>query len=321
MRRFRNILVVHDDSIGADDVLTQASALARANEANLTIAAALPVGRQSTSIKTETEKRLQRLVDSLRLEGVKKVDCIVLEGVPFAAIFDQVVLAKHDIVIIGRGDDWALRSMLFGSTAAQLVRKCPCPVWVLPPGQSVPYEKIMVAVDATAEPDGGTLDRKIMDLATSLACRDSAVLHVVHAWEVDGKDADTIRSEVKTEELRKILKLHEARHRSGVDELLAHYPIADIDHRLHFPRAPRDRAIRQLVEREGIDLIVMGTVARAGFAGFLIGNAVERILESVNCGVLVVKPDDFKAPMLVTLPRESPRRREDLQAVSSRGVG
>jgi universal stress protein E len=48
---------------------------------------------------------------------------------------------------------------------------------------------------------------------------------------------------------------------------------------------------------EGIDLVVMGTVARAGIAGMLIGNTAERVLRKLPCSVLTVKPDGFVSPV------------------------
>jgi nucleotide-binding universal stress UspA family protein len=47
------------------------------------------------------------------------------------------------------------------------------------------------------------------------------------------------------------------------------------------------------VVAEVIDLVVMGTVARAGIAGMLIGNTAERVLRKLPCSVLTVKPDVF----------------------------
>jgi nucleotide-binding universal stress UspA family protein len=37
----------------------------------------------------------------------------------------------------------------------------------------------------------------------------------------------------------------------------------------------------------------MGTVARSGTSGILIGNTAERILNSIECSVLALKPDSF----------------------------
>ncbi len=55
--------------------------------------------------------------------------------------------------------------------------------------------------------------------------------------------------------------------------------------------------IPEFVNKNGVDLIVMGTVARAGAAGLMVGNTAERILNSIQCSVLALKPDGFISPI------------------------
>ena len=62
-------------------------------------------------------------------------------------------------------------------------------------------------------------------------------------------------------------------------------------------RGEPDAVILDFVVGEGIDLVVMGTVARGGIAGLLIGNTAERILRKLPCSVLAVKPDGFVSPV------------------------
>jgi len=42
------------------------------------------------------------------------------------------------------------------------------------------------------------------------------------------------------------------------------------------------------------DLLVMGSVARSGIPGLVVGNTAEKILGHVDCSVLVLKPKGFK---------------------------
>lgn len=59
---------------------------------------------------------------------------------------------------------------------------------------------------------------------------------------------------------------------------------------------PRE-AIPGLARELKADLVVMGTVARTGIAGFIIGNTVESILDDIGCSELAVKPDGFVSPV------------------------
>jgi universal stress protein E len=52
-------------------------------------------------------------------------------------------------------------------------------------------------------------------------------------------------------------------------------------------------AIADFVATNNIDLVIMGTVGRAGIKGFLIGNTAETIVNLVDCSVMAIKPDNF----------------------------
>jgi nucleotide-binding universal stress UspA family protein len=53
-----------------------------------------------------------------------------------------------------------------------------------------------------------------------------------------------------------------------------------------------------LDERLQIDCIVMGTVARTGVRGFIMGNTAETVLEQIDCSVLAIKPQGFVTPVM-----------------------
>jgi nucleotide-binding universal stress UspA family protein len=70
-----------------------------------------------------------------------------------------------------------------------------------------------------------------------------------------------------------------------------------LKHRLHLVEGEAGTVIPKLAVKERIDLIVMGTVARAGLEGYFIGNTAETVLQRVDCSVLTVKPDAFVSPV------------------------
>ena len=300
MRRFKNILAVYDDSIGTDDVFCQATALARENAARLTFINVLQDSYATRAGIEERRKRLARLKPAVAAEGVREASFIVSAGIPFLNIIQQVLRADHDLVIASAHAESTLRNAYFGSTATHLMRKCPCPVWVVKPGQSAEYERILACIDPQPmASDASRMDRTILDLATSLAVANFADLHIVHAWEVTGKDRDTLASELHDDSRAAILAEHEAVHRERVQALLSAYPLAMIDHHLHLPRDTPHEAIISLVDRHRIDLIVMGTVSRTGLPGLIIGNAAEKILSAVQCSVMTIKPEAFNSPVVL----------------------
>ncbi|MDX2428746.1 MAG: universal stress protein [Xanthomonadales bacterium] len=59
------------------------------------------------------------------------------------------------------------------------------------------------------------------------------------------------------------------------------------------------KEIPALAKQIEADLIVMGTVARTGVPGFIIGNTAEAILGQIECSVLALKPPGFVTPVTV----------------------
>jgi nucleotide-binding universal stress UspA family protein len=306
MRRFKNILAVYGDKIGADDVFCHAVALAVANNARLTLIDALPERYTTDAEITERRKRLTRLLPAVRSEGVADVSVAVAVGQPFLQIIRQVIQHGHDLVIASADGGATLRNVYFGSTATHLMRKCPCPVWIVKPHQSLNHSRILACIDPNPGQDADNeLDRKILDLATSLAATNDAKLHIVHAWDVEGKDRDTMASEIPDATRETILSKHESEHRERVGALLANYPMAKINNQVHVPRGVPQKAIVDIVETHDIDLVVMGTVSRTGISGLIIGNAAESILSVVQCGVFTVKPLGFQTPIVLTTEMET----------------
>ena len=56
-------------------------------------------------------------------------------------------------------------------------------------------------------------------------------------------------------------------------------------------------AIPNFIRQNKVDLVVMGTVARSGLSGMIIGNTAEQILSRIECSVLALKPAGFVCPV------------------------
>lgn len=193
-----------------------------------------------------------------------------------------------------------MKDIQFGSTAMHLMRKCPCPVWVMAPGQSQAYDRILAALDVSpADTRENTLNTKIMDLAPSLAHQELSELHIVYAWNFRhvnflngelGKSPGEIKKwEAETHKL----------HKRYLDDFLKKYALDKVKFQVHQLKGEASNFIPELVEKKRIDLIVMGTQCCTGIPGFFIGNTAEKILHRIDCSVLTVKPESFISPVTI----------------------
>jgi len=291
MNRFKNILAVCSDTIGCDDVIEQASALALINQAKLKLIA---FESATLSWREEQHKRLRRYASAVETPGALEVETQLVNGPPSMSIVREVIENRHDLVIISRdfGDTWS--NALFGGTARKMMQRCPCPVWFLSPGQQVPFKNVLAVVDPCLEGDGGRdLNVKILEMATSLATGHDAVLNIVHAWEVDGHDYDTITSEMQPDHRQRLIEEHAGKRHSAISDLLDTVKSDDLDFEIHLPRDTPLRAYRSIASDLSIDVVVIAADDMSNLSFLLGGSLAETLMTSVSCSLLAVTPDDF----------------------------
>jgi universal stress protein E len=307
MRRFKSILLIDSDRRGRRIALDRAHALARANEARLTVArtAEDAPNEEIKQIRRlrgedlreilleEARRRLDRLVASLGDTQVV-VDTRVLSGKPFVEIIREVREGKHDLVMVPADGD---RAFWMGTTVTHLLRKCPVPVWVLRPVPRPHYVSVLAAVDPDPDQEfGASLTRTILELASSMARDERSRLHVVHTWQFLEEALYRRRFRTSEEELAEMREEKDRHHREHVEKACAAVDLPE-SAELHVLRGDPAEVIPRLTREHEIDLVVMGTVARRGLSGILIGNTAEKVLGRVRCAVLAVKPGGFVSPV------------------------
>ena len=311
MQRFKRILVFNDGGPRGRVVLVRAAALAERNKARITLFSVLEslpreLQRLSAAIHPselwelavqERQKVLGRLVARAGKQNVG-IAVRISGGTPFIEVIKEVLRENHDLVMMAADGSGGVRNLLFGSTSAHLMRKCPCPVWVVKSGRSRTFSKVLAAVDPDSSDQGhNLLNLKILQLAASLSRLEGSQLHVIHAWVPASRWLRLAGSRLAESELEQIDRSSEAAHSIGFGELLGNVPLNDLDVSRHMLKGEPSHLIARLARAKGIDVIVMGTVCRSGVPGLIIGNTAETVLGQVNCSVLTVKPEGFVSPV------------------------
>jgi nucleotide-binding universal stress UspA family protein len=324
MKRFKQILCVVGNVKQDQLALERAVSLAENNNATLTVVTVTPPvtaeieimdgGLASTdlheAIVSEKQHELEKLVQHYQEQ--LEIQTRVLVGISFLEIIREVLRQGHDLVIkMPDVADWLDR--LFGSDDMHLLRKCPCPVWLIKSETAKPYRRILAAVDVKEEgrPEAlqarTALNRQILEMAFSLALSEFAELHIVHVWDVVGQNAmrgafmRTSEKEIisHVEQVRKQhaaqfdLLIHAVTNSMGQDAVNYLKP------QTHLVKGQARKEIPALAKQISSDLLVMGTVARTGIPGFFMGNTAETILNQIDCSVLAIKPPGFQTPVTI----------------------
>ncbi len=243
------------------------------------------------ALHEQARERMEALVAEARQAGVNANE-IRMAGTPWIELIREAHTGNYDLVLVGSHRQHAIGRVLLGNTGRRLVRKCPCPVWVTSSVEEGAVRRILAPTDFSKTADDA------VTLAHSLAQQFEAELHVLHAVEFhfEPQMRDLI---IPTEEIEHYRsKAHSDAERELNDNLakLGIDTSTDLAHR-HIAGGPPHLMIRDAVKNLSTDLVVMGTQARTGFTGILLGNTAERVLAHLTCSVLAVKPEGFVCPV------------------------
>lgn len=319
MNRFKNILyVLHPHGDENPQSLARVMSLTNNNQAELTLLRIIPKPSLSAyskllgindkdieqKIREYEETELQQLLTLFAPHCTTKAELKM--GKSYIDIIHTVQMENIDLVIKEtESNSWVDR--LLGSNDMHLLRKCPCPVWLMQPNESPNYRHVMAAVDFNnddAEEENSALNQEIMNIASSLALADFASLHIVNAYDMPEAGFIGLWAE-QPEKLERQLLENEYNQRRGKMATLFDYLKNRLDKQSYDYLSPLSHLVQgaaahelpQLAKKLQVDIVVMGTVARTGIPGVIIGNTAEAILSQLNCSVLAIKPKGFISPV------------------------
>jgi len=310
VHHYHNPLYVSRGSADETEGLKQALSLARNNNAPLSVLVVCPEfpddfpdyrKQYEESLIAQAEASIRSTKESIRLEqdAVPISIEIVSDNTPSVKIIQHVLQHGHDLLIKeaeprdggGRG---------FKAIDMELLRKCPCAAWLCRPiAHSRKHIQVAVAIDPeSSEQAAENLSKRLLQLSRSLADSCSGKLHIICCWDYEFESflRDSALVKASDAEIAEVVlhTLHE--HRVKLERMIKESGISG-SHLVHHQRGRAEECIPALVNDEKIDILVMGTVARTGIPGFIIGNTAENVVQKLSCSLLALKPQGFVSPV------------------------
>lgn len=240
-------------------------------------APASPAGRHHATVQALLDEMVAGAPDV-------HVQTRILFGTHWRELVLEVQRGGHDLVVIGTKRRGVAGRVLFGSTGNKLLRACPCPVWVVKARATTTAPRVLVAHDLSE------VGQAALAIATVVTALEEGELHVLHVLE--HPEASHFLGSVNTQ-------ARADRKRDAQEQLvaqcrslrLAQTPVISV------AEGSAYAAILDYVRSQGIDLLLMGTVARSGLSALLTGNTAENVLPWVDCSLIALKPAEFTAPV------------------------
>lgn len=303
----KQLLVVIDPTQPSQPALERASWLARHTGAALELLlcefnSALDAGalfdrervdKARTALLAQRREWLEQLAAPLRAEGLG-VSVEVRWGKPlYKMIVERAAELRADLVLKTAHHHGLLHRLLLSNSCWQLIRYCPAPLWLVKPHGEWRAKRLAVAVDPTHEADKpASLDHQLIAAAQSLGSQLGLQADYLHSYAPLPRtllfDAELVADyEYYVEQTGE-------RHRAAFARLLDGHAV-DPAH-AHLLQGFAEETLPRYVAEQQVDLLVMGAIARGHLDTALIGHTAERVLEGVDCDLLVLKPQAAPAP-------------------------
>lgn len=227
-------------------------------------------------------QELEALADPLRSQGLSVSAATAWGNPPHDEIIRRVKETAPDLVMASTRHHNKVARLFLANEDWELVRYCPVPL-LLVKARAWPEKPVFVAaVDPDhAHDKPAALDNKIIAVVKALAAVEDGNVHLFHSsWLPPLSGVYPLIADRDSEED----KLGKLAARNDVAEENCHLSDQEIAD-----------SLPALVAELKASVVAMGAVSRSRLDRVLIGNTAERLLDHLDCDILVVKPDEMPA--------------------------
>lgn len=251
--------------------------------------------------------QLEKLAQLPELRGLQVSTSVRCDYPIQDALVREVMERRARMLIAESHRQGSLVRLLLTNIDWELIRNCPCPLWLSKTARFDPKACVLAAVDplhANGKP--ARLDNSIVAHAAEIAVADKVTL--CHVYELP-------RGSVADGSLESYWIGISEQDRHAYEEKLGR----EVSALLQGENIPAENALivrgdpiaklPQLAKKHAASVVVMGAVSRRGLERVFIGNTAEQVIDKLGCDVLVIKPRGFKSPIAAGAGRVPMRAR------------
>lgn len=200
-------------------------------------------------------------------------------GAPVETILEYA--SRADLVAMGTHGRTGVERFALGSVAERVLRRASVPVVTARNAATEAYDSLLVPTDGS-ETAGRATDR-----ALAIAEATQATVHAVHVV-----DLALIGAGGGGGAAPELARQLEERGQAAVSAIDERATAAGLSVQTAVERGSPGNEILRYADREGIDMVVMGTAGRTGLNRVFLGSTTERVIRHATCPVMAVNARD-----------------------------
>ena len=316
MQTFKKILVDIDPDKQEQPALNKALFFAKKRPITIKLlsclyypsvmASNLLTSKQLESAQAEILKshqtKLNKLVTQYAQENVTFETEVMWHSPVYQGILQVVNSFNPDLVIKATHPHKAIARRLFTPTDWYLLKACPKPILFVKNSQWSNNSTVVAAIDPEhnlSEKSG--LDKSVLKTGYAVSSDLDMTLQALHCfdpsyWDIlleavdkSGMWADVFSYDEQQNESMVLEKLRYQHNAKFAEECTEYVPNSENQHIIS---GDIDDILPKTLDQLNAGILVIGTTYRTG----LLGSTAQRLIETVDCDLLAVKPKGFEAP-------------------------
>jgi universal stress protein E len=257
------------------------------------------------AILKEHQSKLNKLVKQNQHNNVSFETEVAWHSPIYQAVLKVVDTYKPDLLIKATHQHKTLARRLFTPTDWYLLKACPVPVMLV---KNIEWTKNKTKIVAAINPEHNLskesgVNKQILKTAFDVSQQLDSPLHAIHCfdpsyWEILFEavakteiwgDVFPIEKDQPHNESMILEKLRLQHNLKFAEQCTEYVPNSEYQ---HIVSGEIDDVLPDTLNRLHAGILVLGTTYRTG----LLGSTAQRLIETVDCDLLAVKPKGFEAP-------------------------
>lgn len=286
MKLVEKILLPVDVNHVCNEQLNSAIKIAKEFNSEVSVMYVLPETEVHPEIKEFLTKNInETLAKVIKILDNEKVSCtqpIVDSGNAVDKILQTANEQNVNLILICSGNKSENEEFQLGTTAEKLIQLSDVPVWVAKSDQNLVIKEVLCPIDFS-DPAKRALRNAIL-----LSNNFDSKLRILGVYEPFFTTSPRIKIDEKLEN-EKLQKKFEQK----MNEFLSEFELKRVNHIIDIQAGvPHDRILKS-IQKNNIDLLVMGTNGRSGLSRLMMGSVTEKVIRELPCSFVTTKTQNI----------------------------
>jgi nucleotide-binding universal stress UspA family protein len=285
MKLLEKILVPIDVNTDSTEQINATIKLANAYKSEIILISVVGDMELNKDIKVIVEKSVTESLNEIKAVLLNNKVQVREPEIIFGKIFEIIVQKANsenvNLILIGSKEKNKREKFKLGIIAEQIIRESDIPIWLVNGEKKTFLSHILCPIDFS-EPSKRALTNAIL-----LSRKFNSRLKILKVYEPLKYVSKRFNIDLQEENAIRLKRV-----RKEMNTFIKEFDLDGVNHKTEVRCGIIEEKILNIINKQHIDLLIMGTNGRTGLSRFLMGSVTEKVIREMPCSFITVKRKD-----------------------------